>query len=120
MHFLSYCAMHMCISMYVYLKEGNLSIMDKRSHPNRFSLSLHQMYRNGCLEKCLSLGEQLEARDLVMVSQGLGGLAVMFMFVFQDVHFRAVQFGNEDMAERAKHVAEQLSLGDQLEGFLTK
>ena len=36
--------------------------------------------------------------------------------VSQDVHFRAVQLGNEGLAEEAKETAEQLPLGDQLEG----
>ena len=39
-------------------------------------------------------------------------------FLFQDVHFRAVQLGNEQLAERAKQRAQQISLRDQLEGVL--
>ena len=35
---------------------------------------------------------------------------------FQDVHFRAVQLRNESLAEKAKHIAEQISLKDELEG----
>ena len=36
-----------------------------RTHTCFLPVSLH---RNGCYEKCLELGEQIEARDLVMVS----------------------------------------------------
>ena len=81
------------------------------------------------------LAEQLGARDLAMVSFSMQYVETVSMKcvchfkdicvlvcvgvgvgVSQDVHFRAVQLGDEQLAETAQQTAEQLALRDQLEG----
>ena len=79
------------------------------------------------------LAEQLGARDLAMVSFSMQYVETVSMKcvchfkdicvlvcvgvgVSQDVHFRAVQLGDEQLAETARQTAEQLALRDQLEG----